>query len=71
VQEPSEPPTWGQVREAAEKFEQQWLGAADLPRPKAFVYCCPHPLASPWACESGMRRLRSRHADQTLIRTHE
>ena len=40
----SEPPSWQEIRQAVETFEQQWLGAADLPRPKAFVYCCPHPL---------------------------
>jgi hypothetical protein len=40
----TEPPSWGKVRGAVERFEQQWLGTADLPRPKAFVYCCPHPL---------------------------
>ncbi len=40
----SEPPSWSQVREVVKRFEQQWLGAADLPPPKTFVYCCPHLL---------------------------
>jgi hypothetical protein len=40
----TEPPGWREIRDAVEKFEQQWLGAADLPRPQAFVYCCPQPL---------------------------
>jgi hypothetical protein len=37
-------PSWTDVRDAVTKFESAWLGAAGLPRPEAFVYCCPHPL---------------------------
>jgi len=40
----AEAPGWTQVREAVVKFEAEWLDEADLPRPNAFVYCCPHPL---------------------------
>ena len=37
-------PTFADVRQAVERFERQWLGAADLPRPKVYIYCCPQPL---------------------------
>ena len=40
----SDPPSWGQVQRTLERFEEQWLGDAGLPRPTAYVYCCPHPL---------------------------
>jgi len=40
----AEVPSWTAVRDAVAKFEADWLGEADLPRPAAFVYCCPHPL---------------------------
>jgi hypothetical protein len=39
-----EAPNWASVKEAITKFENEWLGSMDLPSPKAFVYCCPHPL---------------------------
>jgi hypothetical protein len=40
----AEAPSWTAVRDAVSKFETDWLGEAGLPRPTAFVYCCPHPL---------------------------
>src|SRR6185436_13352555 len=35
---------WAEIRAAINKFEDQWLGKASLPRVDGFVYCCPHPL---------------------------
>ena len=34
-------PTVPEIREAAEKFRQDWLTDAALPKPEEFVYCCP------------------------------
>src|SRR6185436_3341103 len=39
-----EAPSWAEIRAAINKFEDQWLGKASLPRVDGFVYCCPHPL---------------------------
>jgi hypothetical protein len=71
---PSNPPTWPQIRDAIRTFERDWLDSAGLPRPCRFVYCCSQPLDSISIAQEWLQlydEFRGRNGVELVLRGRE